>query len=362
MVRSAVTAYASVNATTRALYSTLLTPEVRHALIQSPNFDVLLTQLDKTVYGPYLKINRELLTPRRTAFQLRLHLAHVYEKLIRITPEPGQQLLIQLWRLYEVNNLKAALRGIETGASWDEVLHLLSPMFHYIILTTDDIQRMLAAGSIVRAIERIRHTPYYDTLIHAVARYEAEKNLFPLEVALDLDYRRGLWQGIENLTGMDHEQALRLVGTEIDADNLLWAIRYRVYHHLSVQEIINYTLPFGYQVRDEDIRAIAEGGDIITVVKRVYPRIETLEDVPAQTREEISPQRRQLALIERALHRHITDLCYRTFIGNPFHIGIPLAYIMLLERELQDLTTVVEANASQLPIERLASIIDIEWW
>lgn len=361
MVRSAVTAYAPVNATTRALYSTLLTPEVRYALIQSSHFDALLTQLDKTAYGPYLKINRALLTPRRTIFQLRLHLMHVYEKLIRITSAPGQQLLMQLWRLYEVNNLKATLRGIETGASWDEVLHLLSPMSHYITLTTDDIQRMLAAGSIVRAVERIRATPYYNTLIHAVARYEAEKNLFPLEVALDLDYRRGLWQSIESLTGLDYQQAMRLVGAELDADNLLWAIRYRVYHHLSVQEIINYTLPFGYQVRDEDIRAIAEGEDIITVVKRLYPRIE-LEDSPAQTGAEISPQRRQLALIERALRRRITDLCHRTFIGNPFHIGIPLAYLMLLERELHDLTAIVEANASQLPIERLAAIIDIERW
>ena len=160
---------------------------------------------------------------------------------------------------------------------------------------------------------------------------------------------------------MDHEQALRLVGTEIDVDNLLWAIRYRVYHHLSVQEIINYTLPFGYQVRDEDIRAIAEDADIITVVKRIYPRIEGLEDSIAQSREEITPQRR-LALVERALHRHIMGLCRRTFIGNPFHIGIPLAYLWLLEYELRDLTAIIEANASQLPIDILASIIDIEWW
>ena len=360
MAQSFITAYSPVNATTRALYSTLLTPEVRHALVETPNFDALLTQLEKSVYGPYLKINRELLTPRRTVYQLRLHLTHVYEKLIRVTPEPGQQLLIQLWRLYEVDNLKATLRGIETGASWDEVRHLLSPMFRYITLTTDDIQRMLATGDIMRAIERTRHTPYYDTLIHAVERYEAEKNLFPLEVALDLDYRRGLWESIQSLRGIDHEQALRLVGTEIDADNLLWAIRYRIYHHLSMQEIINYTLPFGYQVRDEDIRAIAEGTDIVTVVKRIYPRIE-LEDAMTRAKEELSPERR-LALIEHALNRHIRDLCRKTFIGNPFHIGIPLAYLMLLEYELQDLTAIVEANASQLPIDVLASIIDIEWW
>ncbi|MBN2389366.1 MAG: V-type ATPase subunit, partial [Anaerolineae bacterium] len=233
MIHSSVTAYAQVNATTRALYATLLTPEVWRVLIQTPDLDALLVQLEKTAYAPYLKMDRQLLTPRRTVFQLRQHLARGYEKLIRLTPEPGCQLIIQLWQLYEVDNLKATLRGVETNASWDEVRRLLSPMLRYATLTNDDIQRMLASGSIVRAIERTRHTPYYDTLIHAVERYEAEKTLFPLEVALDLDYRRGLWQGIQNLKGMDHEQALRLVGTSIDVDNLLWAVRYRVYHHLS---------------------------------------------------------------------------------------------------------------------------------
>jgi V/A-type H+-transporting ATPase subunit C len=362
MMPSSVTAYAQVNATTRALYATLLTPEIRRAFIQAPNFDAFLTQLEKTAYGPYLKMDRQILTPRRTVYQLRWHVTQAYEKLIRLTPEPGCQLIIQLWRLYEVDNLKATLRGIETGASWDEVRRLLSPMFRYITLNDDDIQRMLASGSIVRAIERIRHTPYYETLIHAVARYETEKNLFPLEVALDLDYRRGLWQSVHSLKGADHEQALRLVGTSIDVDNQLWAIRYRVYHHLSMQEIINYTLPFGYQVQDADIRAIAEGADIKAVVKRIYPRIEGLEDATTQTREEVSPQQRQLASIERVLHRHIIKLCRGTFLGNPFHIGVQLAYLMLLEYELRDLIAIVEAKASQLPVERLESIIDIEWW
>jgi len=361
MSRSGVVAYAQVNATTRALYSTLLTPEIRHALVQAPGLDALLAQLEKTAYNPYLKLDKQLLTPRRIVYQLRWHLAHGYEKLIRLTPEPACQLLIQLWRLYEVDNLKATLRGVETGATWDEVRRLLSPMFHYVTLTTDDIQRMLASGSVVRAIERLRHTPYYETLIHAFTRYEIEKNLFPLEVALDLDYRRGLWQTIHELKGADRTHALHLVGTSIDIDNLLWAMRYRIYHHLSTQKIINYTLPFGYQVRDEHIRAIAEGADMLAIVRRIYPRVEGFTEAASQTREEVPTPQLQLAMIERALHRHLIKLCRKTFLGDPFHIGVQLAYLMLLEYELRDLTTIVEAKAAQLPVERLAAIVESEW-
>ena len=359
---TSVAAYAAVNATTRALYSTLLTPEVRLTLAHAPDFDTLLSTLGKTAYAPYLALDRAALTPRRTSYQLHWHLAKIYEKLIRMTPEPGNQLLLQLWRLYEVDNLKATLRGIETGASWDEVRHLLFPMFRHITLTPDELNRMLATGSIVRAVERTQGTPYYETLTHAVERYEIERNLFPLEVALDLDYRRGVWQAIQQLKGTDHEHALKLVGTSIDVDNLLWAIRYRVYHNLSLEEIINYTLPFGYKVHDEHIRAIARSEDalaIADVVRRVFPKVADLANLSTHTRSDITMPHRWLVELEHILHRHIINLCHSTFLGDPFHIGVQLVYVMLIEYELQDLTAIIEAVSSHLPIEQLATIIDL---
>ena len=59
----------------------------------------------------------------------------------------------------------------------------------------------------------------------------------------------------------------------------MWAIRYRVYHQLSEEELINYTLPFGYHVRDADIRAIAAGDDIAQVVKRIYPDLTNVAEL-----------------------------------------------------------------------------------
>jgi len=353
MCAQEVQAYSLVHATVRALYSTMLTPETWDALIQAQDFDALLNVLSKTVYGPYLQIERQELTPRRAVYQTRWHLADAYEKIIRLTPEPGQQLLFQLWRLYEVDNLKATLRGVETGASWDQVRHLLCPMAKYTVLTTTDMEKMVRSGDVARAIELTRHTPYYDTLVHALERYRTERNLFPLEVALDLDYHRGLWQSINQLTGTDHEQALRIAGTVLDVNNLLWAVRYRVYHHLSEQEIINYTLPFGYQVHDEDIRAIAAGVDIAQVVRHIYPDAEGLEQLPDQ------PEA-GLAALELSLQRHIIKMCHAAFVGYPFHVGIPVAYLLLNEHEIRDLTVLIEAKASHLPTETFAPMLETQ--
>ncbi len=342
-------AYALVNATVRALYSMLLEPETWSALIQAQSFDAVLSVLSKTVYGPHLHIDRQVLTPRRTVYQISWHLTNVYRKIIRLTPEPGRELLIQLWQLYEVDNLKAVLRGVETGASWNQVRYLLHPIpDQHVTLTESDMETVLHSEDMATAIHHVRHTPYYDTLAHALERYQTEKNLFPLEVALDLDYRRQLWQTVNQLKGLDHEQALRIVGTLIDVDNLLWAIRYRVYHHLSVEEIINYTLPFGYRVQDADIQAIAEGQDIKQVMQRVYPEL-TLSDLPWTESLTDIPSGQGLPALEQALAQHIIKLCRKTFLGYPFHLGVPLAYLQINEYEIKDLTVLIEAKASRLP-------------
>jgi len=125
----------------------------------------------------------------------------------------------------------------------------------------------------------------------------------------------------------------------------MWAIRYRVYQQLSEEELINYTLPFGFHVHDEDIRAIAAGADIASVVARLYT---DLHDVNTLLEE----PKAGLPELELRLKRHVMRECMAAFVGNPFHIGVPLAYLVLRDLEIQDLTVLIEAKSSQLPAEK----------
>jgi V/A-type H+-transporting ATPase subunit C len=175
-------------------------------------------------------------------------------------------------------------------------------------------------------------------------RYSAEQNLFPLEVALDLYYWRQLWQEAKKLQGQDRERASRIVGSLMDVNNLMWVIRYKVYHGLSEEEIINYTLPFGYRVRDEDVRAVAAGADLSAVVGRVFPGIPDLNAL-------LENPRVGLPQLETRLKRRLMQECLAAFTGNPFHIGVPLAFLVLSDLEIQDLTVLIEAKSSEMPDE-----------
>jgi vacuolar-type H+-ATPase subunit C/Vma6 len=204
---------------------------------------------------------------------------------------------------------------------------------------------MVRAPDVAHAVETLRGSYYYDILSHALTRYEEEQNLFPLEIALDLGYRRDLWDHIYRLHGLDREMALKTVGTVLDNDNLLWAIRYRVYHHLSEVEIINYTVPIGYEVEDADIHAIAHGENIGRVVFRIHPELrEPLQGVALESGE-------GLEKLEDELNRLLLTRCRKLFVGSPFHIGLPLGYVWLNEYEIRDLTIVVEAKASEIAPE-----------
>jgi V/A-type H+-transporting ATPase subunit C len=340
VARVGVSEYAVAHARVRAMYSTMLTPKTWAALCEATDFTALINALKDTVYGPHLtEVGDKQLTPRRAVYQIKGHLAKVYTKVTSLVPKHARPLLIQLYRLFEVDNLKAVLRGVVTGASWDQVRYVLFPLGTFTVLPA---QAMVEAESVSKAVELLRGTPYYDTLSHAMERYTAEQSLFPLEVALDLDHRRELWSDVNQLSGQDRQQALRIVGSLIDTENLTWAIRYRVYHHLSEEEIINYTVPFGYHVRDEDIRAIAAGADIAQVVTRVYPDL-------ADVRSLLQEPRSCLPALELRLQQHIIEQCRAAFIGYPFHIGIPLAYVLLNGLEVQDLTVLVEAKSLQMP-------------
>jgi V/A-type H+-transporting ATPase subunit C len=343
MVGGSVSRYSAVHARVRAMYSTMIPPGIWAELCEAADFTALVGVLKETVYGPYLAdVEEEDLAPRRAVYQLNGHLADAFVTVIRLAPSHARHLLSQYYRLFEVDNLKAILRGAVTGASWDQIRYTLFPLGSFTVLPA---QAMVEAGSLGEAVERLRGTPYYDTLAHAMGRYAAEQSLFPLEVALDLDYWREVWRDVNRLPAADRVQGLRVVGSLVDLNNLMWAIRYRVYHHLSEEEIVNYTLPFGYRVQDEDLRAIAAGADITQVVVSIYPG---LADADALLQE----PRSGLPELELRLQRYVVEECRAAFIGYPFHVGVLLAYLLLNKLEIQDLTVLIEAKSLQVSADR----------
>jgi len=340
---SGVSGYAAIHSRIRVMYSALLTPEDGASLRDAADLQGLVALLKDTPYGPYLTgVEDKDITPKWAIHQIKHRLADVYLTIIHSVPAHTRSLAIQLFRHFEIDNLKAILRGIVTNSTWDQVRDILFPLGSLSVLPA---QQMLESGNVEAAIAQLSSTPYYDTLTHALKRYSEEQSLFPLEVALDLNYWHKLWAKANQLPGRDRAEAMRIIGPLVDMTNLMWAIRYRVYYHLSEEEIINYTLPFGYRVRDEDIRSIAAGGDLVRALDRLYPGLGDIETL-------LQEPERGLPKLELQLQRRIRQQFKAVFTSYPFQIGLPLAFAVLNELELQDLTVLIEAKSAQMPVDK----------
>jgi len=353
---SGVSGYAAISTKVRAMYSNLLSPQEIIHLSDSPDFPSLIGSLKSTQYGSYLTALKDNeLTPRRAIHQIKHRLADSFSSVAQMSPEQTRPLIKQLYRYFELGNLKAVLRSIVTVSSawnaetapWDRVREVLFPFGAF---STLPAQAMVESGSVASAADLLKGTPYESAISFAMKRYTAEQNLFPIEVALDLDYWRRLWAEAKKLGGQDREQATKIIGSLLDMNNLMWAIRYKVYHKLSEEELINYTLPFGFRVRDEDVRAIAAGADISAIVSRIFPSITNVNTL-------LENPRAGLPKLEVQLKRQVMKQCTAAFIGNPFHIGIPLAFLILSDLEIQDLTVLIEAKSSEISNEDLRSVL-----
>jgi len=343
---SGVSGYAAISTRVRAMYSDLLTPQDVARLSESPDFSSLVSALKGTPYGKYISgLKDNELTPRRVILQIKNRLANSFSSVVQQAPEQTRPLLRQLYRYFELGNLKAVLRSIQTVSSWnadlpawDRVREVLFPFGSF---SSIPAQAMVESGNVSSAVDLLRGTPYESTISFAMRRFSAEQNLFPLEVALDLDYWRRLWAEARRLSGKDREMGVKIIGSMLDMNNLMWVIRYKIYHKLSEEELINYTLPFGFRVRDEDVRAIAAGSDISSVISRIYPDI---ADVASLLEHPLSG----LPKLEHRLKQQVMKQCVAAFIGDPFHIGIPLAYLLLSDFEVQDLIVLIEAKSSNM--------------
>jgi len=320
----------------------LLDDQTIARLITSPDLNTLIAKLEETSYGLYLAgIEESIKSSRRAAYEIRKKLTGDYKVIITHGPAFARPLLDQLYKLYEVDNLKAVLRGIEIGESWEKIRYTLFPFEDYPTLPYEEMVRQ---GTVESTIELLHNTGYEADLKLALTRYHEEKSLFPLEVAIDLNYWQTLWNQIESLPLQDQKIARKLIGMLVDKNNLTWAARYRVYHRFSESEIINYTLPFGYKVDDDAIRAIAADRDPYQLLAEIYPAIGNMGSLEGKSTG-------KWQLNETVFTRLIYSECRKTFGEGSFTIGLPLAYLLVLEMEIQDLTLLFEAKSLEMPAD-----------
>ncbi len=323
--------YAAINARIRALLTHLLPRHIWADLMQATTPTAYLDLLQRT--PPYASLLPRDVSTQPPDHVERLLWGHAAAETRRplVFLQGGQRDLVEwYWRRFEIHNLKAVLRAVDQGLPLNRIKERLIPLEGSRV----PWDALAEVHSMADIIDRLAGTPYQSILQRAVGEYRRKGHVFVLEVALDLAYYRRLRNLANALRGRDGVEARRLIGLLVDAQNVLWAFRFRVYAHLSPEEILNYTLHRGVRVDVTLIQKIATGIPLVDVVRQIWgDRLGDLRPLSQVS------EPRAVPMLERMLLRYAYRLARATLQGYPFHLGVVLGHAYLVEAEVRDLIT-----------------------
>ena len=323
-----VFSYAAAQGYIRARLSRLLNPATWARLLEAATPAELGQFLARTAVAPMIGRDGRILLQ-----SLRGEIAGTGNALARFLPHSAGELVAWYNRRFEIENLKTVLRAVHYGTDRPRALASLIPLS----AARWRWEALVAAGSLSAVIGQIQESPFVRPLEHAMERYQKEKRLFYLEIAVDLFYFQKLVRLIESQHGRAATDARRSLGRWIEVQNLLWAYRYRIYGRMAPEEIINFTLHRAFSAGLDTVRRVALGSPLAVEAGRLGFRIPPgLSEAEGLTEIE--------ALAERERFRYATAA-----IGRPlFQLHGVLAYLWLLEAEVRDLAMIVEGKLAGL--------------
>ena len=328
-----LTKYALINAKLRGRISRILPEETFDQLSKAPSLDAALALLRDTAYAGLESIyatTGDIRFAELELLRLEIGLYTEISSQVHINTRPVVQALLGR---FEIDNLKNALRLYfdrrVRGRNVEPGIHYV---LHEKILHDVPIGAILNAGSLDEIAGVCRNTPYGEMIRRYSPPVEAEGSLFGLEVALDHYYYATLLDAQAQLSAQDKEIAHRLIGTEIDLQNISWIVRFKSYYHLPPEAVLSALVPGGQSLRGIRYDELYNASDAASVlqdfVRKRYPGLSTLLASAA------ADSTARLRILQQMLSEIRRLEVQRILSGYPFTIGIVLAYFFLKADEM----------------------------
>jgi V/A-type H+/Na+-transporting ATPase subunit C len=351
-----VSRYALINAKLRARISTILSDDFFSSLIKSKTTTEMLQVLRGTPYAELASVYEQTGDLKSVELALYKREAGLFRELEPFLPPQAIPVVQALAAGYEIENLKNALRlffdHIFRKRSVDEAVHYL---MRDRILTDIPWEAVINSTSLDEVATHLSATPYGAVIRDAVPEVERHQSLFPLTAALDRFYYRQLIEVITTLGSRDRHIARRLVGIEIDLQNVSWIIRFRTFYHLPFEQVADLIIPGGFSISDSTLQDIYRSEQLAdpleVMIHSSYP------GVAARTASAGSDQSSRVTKLERLLEQITLDEVHRIMRGYPFSIGIVLAYFILKRFEIRRIRTVLNAGFFNISRERMATLL-----
>jgi len=326
--------YSFINAKIRAMMSFLASPVLFSRMLEAEDFYKALDILKESPYhkGAIESIPKEITDLRVIEKQFIKNDLNIYRKIYKSLPGKREKYLMGLFiEKYELEQLKVALRiwNQKTPVNVDEFI--LGEKISFDI----DYKKIIYAPNIEEIILLLDDTPYKKPVLSARGRFKEKGSAFYLEASLDMDYYQRLLSCVELLSARDQEIAKRVIGIEIDTENINWLIRMRKYYGMAAGDILEWVIPGGARIDKENIISFYTTDGLTKMVDSValgpYARIKDMIE-------------ENISLIENFLHEILLKEIKRALSGYPFTVAVILGYIVLKRNETKNIISLLYAK------------------
>lgn len=315
------------------------------SLIDAPAWEDAVALLKDSEYGRELG---KLRSPDILDIEevLTKSLLRDYEKIISSSRGESRKFIETIGRRFEVGAVKAVTLGKVLGMSREEIKEQVIIPFGKI--TELRLSKMLETESVEELVESMRNTPYYTPMRKGVTSLKEEGTPFSLLALLDQHVYSEILGAIKSLSERDRKDAKRLIGTEVDAKNLLLALRCQ---NLDEDKVVKLFIKPWYRIKENVLRTCL-AGNIEVLTSKEFPYLKYVELGLTVYRKTGS-----LTELEMGMKKLVLNLNKSMFHGDRFHIGVLIGYLNLKENEIRNIIAVMRGKKDNLDPEDIKKLV-----
>jgi V/A-type H+-transporting ATPase subunit C len=330
--------YGYINARVRAMKGRLLSRETLYELLAARDLAAFADTLGSTDFGKDLgeAFSRVPRTLGLSAVEegLRRNLCRTSAKLLTFADGRAGELLSVILEHWDLENIKAVLRGKHTRLSQSDILSGVVPAGRLDEARISELAEAEDAKAVADMLATWR-SPFARPLTKALSAYAQDNSLANLELALDRFY---VSAGLETVKKGDRNAALirGILKEQIDVLNLGTALRLRG-EALEDGPLVRYCVPGGERILERHFLALARAENFIQALALAPPSLLIFEKLEDE------------ADFERSLSRAFALRCAKLYRGDPLAINIPVGYLGMKTIEVANLRLIARGKAYGLP-------------
>jgi V/A-type H+-transporting ATPase subunit C len=353
---SPLSKYSFINAKLRARISKILPDETFDQLAKAPFLDEALAVLRQTPFAALEEIYSSTGDIKQAELELLKNEIELYRNIKQYLHPNSVDIVDALLYQFEIDNLKNAIRiyfdrKIRKRSVDKSVYYILYER----IINDVPFDIILNAQNFDEIAGVCEGTPYKQIIKKYSHTAESQGSLFRMEIAFDHFYYDNLLSSIRKLSRKDRNIAFRIIGVEIDLQNINWIIRMKNFYDLPSDAVLSTVVPGGFNLNKDIIGELYRAQNVNSVLQRFvttkYPGLSTL--LSSQTSDSTS----RLLLIRRILEEIMKNEVQHILSGYPFTIGIILSYFILKRNELRKIRLILNAKQYGIKQERIESMM-----